>query len=63
MMTRSLPVVPPDADSAPRPRGEKRERILEASIQVFARKGFHKTRISDIAATAFSLTARYWPNS
>lgn len=65
-MTRSLTAVPPpEEDSAPRPRGEKRERILEASIQVFARKGFHKTRVSDIAAEAeiaYGLVYHYFKN-
>ncbi len=34
------------------PRNEKRARILEAAIDVFAEKGFHAARISDIANKA-----------
>jgi TetR/AcrR family fatty acid metabolism transcriptional regulator len=32
--------------------GDKRARILEAAIQAFSRKGYHQTRISDIAKAA-----------
>jgi TetR/AcrR family fatty acid metabolism transcriptional regulator len=32
--------------------GEKRERILLAAVRVFAKKGFHATRVSEIAAAA-----------
>ena len=31
---------------------EKRERILQSAIKVFARKGFYNTRVSEIARTA-----------
>lgn len=37
---------------APPPRNEKRARILDAAISVFAEKGFHAARISDIADRA-----------
>ncbi|MEM9195180.1 MAG: TetR/AcrR family transcriptional regulator [Myxococcota bacterium] len=33
-------------------RGDKRERILRAAIEVFARKGFYATRVSEIAKAA-----------
>ncbi len=32
--------------------GDKRERILDAAVRVFAKKGFHATRVSEIAKTA-----------
>ena len=32
--------------------GNKRERILHAAVRVFAKKGFHATRVSEIAAAA-----------
>lgn len=34
------------------PRQEKRERITEAAVAVFAEKGFHSARVSDIARKA-----------
>lgn len=42
------------ADTSPRRRGgaDKRERILRAAIQVFARNGFYATRVSEIAKAA-----------
>lgn len=36
----------------PVPRGDKRERILSAAIRVFASRGFHATRVSDVASAA-----------
>lgn len=39
--------------AAPSPRGgDKRERILDAAVRVFARKGFHATRVSEVAKAA-----------
>ena len=35
-----------------RVRGDKRDRILEAAIRVFARTGYHRARVSDIASEA-----------
>ena len=35
-----------------RPAGDKRERILQAAIRVFAKKGFYATRVSEIAKAA-----------
>lgn len=50
---------PPEAPEAPggeaaaSPRGgDKRERILQAAIRVFAEKGFYATRVSEIARAA-----------
>jgi TetR/AcrR family fatty acid metabolism transcriptional regulator len=37
---------------APRPRGDKRQRIVDAAVKVFAKRGFHATRVSDIASAA-----------
>ncbi|MBN1336537.1 MAG: TetR/AcrR family transcriptional regulator [Deltaproteobacteria bacterium] len=36
----------------PAPRGDKRERIIDAAIAVFADRGFHKARVTDIAHRA-----------
>ena len=33
-------------------KGDKREAIVEAAIEVFAQKGFHAARISDVARAA-----------
>lgn len=38
--------------SVPTPKNEKRGRIIDAAISVFAEKGFHSARISDIADKA-----------
>ena len=58
---------PPDAYLWPQPRrrslmaqappADKRRQILDAAIRVFARQGFHATRVSDIADEAGSPTA------
>lgn len=32
--------------------GDKRDRILDAAVRVFARKGFHATRVSEVAKAA-----------
>ena len=65
-MARTLTAVPPEPeDAAPRPRGEKRDLIVDAAIRVFARKGFHKARVSDIAAEAeiaYGLVYHYFKN-
>jgi TetR/AcrR family fatty acid metabolism transcriptional regulator len=39
------------AERAPR-GGDKRDRILDAAVRVFARKGFHATRVSEVAQAA-----------
>jgi TetR/AcrR family transcriptional regulator, fatty acid metabolism regulator protein len=33
-------------------RGDKRQRILDAAVKVFAKRGFHATRVSDVASAA-----------
>src|SRR5258708_39229011 len=35
-----------------RSTGDKRERILDAAVRVLARKGFHATRVSEVAKAA-----------
>jgi TetR/AcrR family fatty acid metabolism transcriptional regulator len=41
-----------DRGSGPVRGGDKRERILDAAVRVFARKGFHATRVSEVAKAA-----------
>jgi len=42
-------------------RAERREQILAAALEVFAEKGFHATRVSDVAARAgVSQGTIYW---
>jgi TetR/AcrR family fatty acid metabolism transcriptional regulator len=43
---------PPERAGAPARGGDKRERILDAAVRVFARKGFHATRVSEVAKAA-----------
>ncbi|MEA2696524.1 MAG: TetR/AcrR family transcriptional regulator, fatty acid metabolism regulator protein [Myxococcales bacterium] len=43
---------PGKATTAKRRTDDKRQRILDAAVQVFARKGFFASRISDIATAA-----------
>src|SRR5882757_6005630 len=38
--------------AAARRSGDKRERILQAAVKVFARSGFHATRVSEVAKAA-----------
>src|SRR5260370_1837360 len=40
------------ADRPTRGGGDKRERILGAAVRVFARSGFHATRVSEVAKAA-----------
>jgi TetR/AcrR family fatty acid metabolism transcriptional regulator len=47
------------------PRGEKRAHILEAATRVFARRGYHGARVSDIAreaGIAYGLVYHYFRN-
>jgi AcrR family transcriptional regulator len=47
------------------PRRDKREAILDAAIQVFARRGYHGSRVSDIAreaGIAYGLVYHYFRN-
>src|SRR5579883_2305801 len=39
-------------DNGSRRSGDKRERILDAAVRVFAKKGFHATRVSEVAKAA-----------
>ncbi len=55
----------PDGSGSPRIRRDKREAILEAAIKVFARSGYHRARISDIAreaGIAYGLVYHYFKN-
>jgi TetR/AcrR family fatty acid metabolism transcriptional regulator len=48
---------------APAPPVDKRRQILDAAIRVFARQGFHATRVSDIAdeaGVAYGLVYHYF---
>lgn len=52
-------------DISPRGRSEKRARIVDAAIRVFARTGYHGARISDIAkeaGIAYGLVYHYFKN-
>lgn len=45
--------------------GERRQRILEAAVRVFAERGFHSSRVGDIAeeaAVAHGLLYHYFPS-
>jgi len=48
---RVAPAPTPEAPPARR-SGDKRERILSAAVRVFARSGFHATRVSEVAKAA-----------
>ncbi len=53
------------ADPATSSRADKRGRILDAAIKVFAEKGYHGCRISDIASEAgiaYGLVYHYFKN-
>ncbi|GAG16406.1 unnamed protein product, partial [marine sediment metagenome] len=42
-------------------REERRQQILEAALEVFSRKGYHVTNVSDVAAQAgVSQGTIYW---
>jgi AcrR family transcriptional regulator len=44
---------------------DKRRQILDAAVRVFARQGFHSTRVSDIAdeaGVAYGLVYHYFPS-
>src|ERR1700754_1086281 len=40
------------SDEKRRRSGDKRDRILQAAVKVFARNGFHATRVSEVAKAA-----------
>jgi TetR/AcrR family fatty acid metabolism transcriptional regulator len=51
------------ASRAPAPAVDKRRQILDAAIRVFARQGFHATRVADIAdeaGVAYGLVYHYF---
>lgn len=51
------------AESAKAPPADKRRAILDAAIRVFARQGFHSTRVADIAdeaGVAYGLVYHYF---
>lgn len=56
MTVHSGPASPPEdaiTQSAPSEKpGDKRERIIEAAIRVFAERGFYHARVSEVAAEA-----------
>ncbi|HPG25187.1 MAG: TetR/AcrR family transcriptional regulator [Spirochaetaceae bacterium] len=57
--------MPEATPTRPRQGADKRESILDAAIRVFADKGFHGTRISDIAREAeiaYGLVYHYFKN-
>jgi len=61
----AAPASPAEASPAASARGAKREHILEAAIRVFARRGYHGARVSDIAAEAeiaYGLVYHYFKN-
>ncbi len=65
-MVRAPALSPSDAGgTGPRVRRDKREAILEAAITVFARSGYHRARVSDIASEAgiaYGLVYHYFKN-
>jgi TetR/AcrR family fatty acid metabolism transcriptional regulator len=46
--SRAKPALPPRTSRT----GDKRDRILQAAVKVFARNGFHATRVSEVAKAA-----------
>lgn len=65
MPPSSVVTIPESSDPAARQRAEKRELILDAAIKVFARNGYHGSRISDIAreaGIAYGLVYHYFKN-
>lgn len=65
MRTAAVVSLPEPPDPTRRARAEKREKILDAAIAVFARRGYHGSRISDIAreaGIAYGLVYHYFKN-
>jgi TetR/AcrR family fatty acid metabolism transcriptional regulator len=50
--SRSLAGKRPNGAAKARRVGDKRDRILDAAVKVFARTGFHATRVSEVAKAA-----------
>jgi TetR/AcrR family fatty acid metabolism transcriptional regulator len=51
-LSRRRPRARADQGGARRRLGDKRDRILKAAVKVFARSGFHATRVSEVAKAA-----------
>jgi len=65
MARQPLAVLQPAAPGLARVRRDKRALILDAAIKVFARKGYHGSRVSDIAREAdiaYGLVYHYFTN-
>ena len=65
MARQPLALLPSAAPGLARARPDKRARILDAAIKVFARKGYHGSRVSDIAREAdiaYGLVYHYFTN-
>jgi len=65
MARQPLAVLQPAAPGLARVRRDKRALILDAAIKVFARKGYHGCRVSDIAReadVAYGLVYHYFTN-
>ena len=65
MARQPLALLQPAAPGLARVRRDKRARILDAAIKVFARKGYHGCRVSDIAREAeiaYGLVYHYFTN-
>ncbi len=65
MARQPLAVLQPAAPGLARVRRDKRALILDAAIKVFARKGYHGCRVSDIAREAdiaYGLVYHYFTN-
>ncbi|HME69835.1 MAG TPA: TetR/AcrR family transcriptional regulator [Myxococcota bacterium] len=65
MARQPLAVLQPAAPGLARVRRDKRSLILDAAIKVFARKGYHGCRVSDIAREAdiaYGLVYHYFTN-
>jgi TetR/AcrR family fatty acid metabolism transcriptional regulator len=65
MPSAPVATLPDSSDPNRRSRADKRELILDAAIKVFARHGYHGSRISDIAreaGIAYGLVYHYFRN-
>ena len=65
MARQPLALLQPAAPGLARVRRDKRALILDAAIKVFARKGYHGSRVSDIAREAdiaYGLVYHYFTN-
>jgi AcrR family transcriptional regulator len=63
--SRDARSAPTDGSRPARPGHDKRQRILDAAVVVFARAGYHGSRVSDIAreaGIAYGLVYHYFEN-